>query len=164
MSDAWITPPTFSYGYPASVDDLEVIRKDILYLHGQWYSYVHAILEGEVRAANPFNAETTVAKLWIVHKGNNLYYRMRARSQMTSHDIGVWIRCYDVDGNLMGSHEEEQTVGSTYSVFNNSGAAVDISGWGLSVDTIYELRIRVDATTDPGRWCRVEVNYIYEEA
>lgn len=161
---AWITPPTFSYPYPASVDDLEIIRNNLLYLHSELYSSVHSILENEVECDDPFSGAQIANILWIEHREDSLYYRIRAKSEAASHDVQLYIKFYDVDGDLKGTHQENQTIGTSYSVFNNSGSAVDISGWGLTVNALYKVEVSLAATTDSGDDCWVETNYIYEEA
>jgi hypothetical protein len=163
----WTTLPTFSYGYPASVDDLNIVRNNLLYLYGEIYTTASATLESEVKCNSPFDGIKTAAILWIEHKADNLYYRIRVKSESTTHAVGLWIQYYDVNGVRMSpvdEHEEEQTLvlADTYYLFTNSDAAVDISGWGLTVGDLYEIRVRLDATSDDNKDCWVEVQFMYE--
>lgn len=161
---AWITPPTFSYSYPASVDDLEIIRNNLLYLHGELYSSVHGILESEIECNNPFAGAQIASIRWAEHREDNLHYRIRVRGEVTSHDVQLYIKYYNVDGSLMGTHQENQSIGQSYAVFTNWGAAVDISGWGLTVNSLYKVEVTIAATSDSGKDVWVETNFIYEEA
>jgi hypothetical protein len=161
----WTTPPTFSYGYPASVDDLNIIRNNLLYLYGQIYNTSSAVLESEVRSNDPFSTEATVLVLWVVHKLDNFYYRARLTSEGNNHNVTLNIRYYDQTGvTELGLHSENIVLGAAgaYTVFNNSGAAVDISGWSLSVDEIYKVILTVTASTNDNDYVDVELNYLYE--
>jgi hypothetical protein len=76
---SWTTPPTFSYGFPASVDDMNVIRNDLLYLYGEIFTTPTATIETQVYCADPSASEKTAAIFYIEHKSDNLYYRINVR-------------------------------------------------------------------------------------
>lgn len=171
----WTTPPTFSYGYPASVDDLNIVRNNLLYLYGEIYTTSSATLESEVKVESPFDERTDggiAAILWIEHKADDLYYRIRVKSEATTHDVRLYIRYYEspyvifptVPDDEVGEHREDQTLvlADTYYLFTNSDAAVDISGWGLIVGDIYCIVVSLDAITDDNQDCWVEVQFMYE--
>jgi hypothetical protein len=175
----WTTPPTFSYGYPASVDDLNIIRNNLLYLYGEIYTTSSATLESEVKIESPFDEQDhggTAAIEWIEHKTNDLYYRIRVKSEATTHAVRLYIRYYEDPYTIataatppptadeMGEHKEEQTLvlADTYYLFTNSDVPVDISGWGLTVGEMYCIVISLDATSDDNQDCWVEVQFLHE--
>lgn len=167
----WTTPPTFSYGYPASVDDMNVIRNDILYLYGEMFNVSNATLESEVKCDSPTDSELTAAILWIEHHADNLYYRIRCLSEVAGMDLFLHITYFESPyadpANVMGEHIENQTVGTSYVLFTNSDAAVDISGWGLTANEMYKVEVTVtatwtEATDNKDVW--VEVQFMYEQA
>ena len=64
----------------------------------------------------------------------------------------------------MGEHTENGNlaVQDTYYLFTNSDAAVDISGWGLTVGSIYQVKVQLTATNNDNDDCWVEVQFLYE--
>jgi len=165
---AWVTPPVFSYGYPASVDDLNIVRNDLLYLFGEIFATSSATIESEVKCNSPFDSEKTAAILWIEHKTDNLYYRINIKSEDDDHDVVLHISYfedpYGDPADEMGEHTENGNlaVQDTYYLFTNSDAAVDISGWGLTVGSIYQVKVQLTATNNDNDDCWVEVQFLYE--
>ena len=170
---AWTTPPTFSYGYPASVDDMNIIRNNLLYLYGQMFATASASQETEVKVDSPYDEQSDggVAYVgWVEHHEDNLYYRIRVKSETTTHSVRLYVGYYEdpfaFRGDEMGRNTESQTLtlADTYYNFTNGDVAVDISGWGLSYGEIYKVVVALDATTDDGSDCWIETNFIYEMA
>ena len=166
MSKGWTTPPVFSYGYPASVDDLNIIRNDLLYLYGEMITTSAAQVEGEVECNSPLTSEKTALILWIDHRGDNLYYRARIRGgngQTVTLHISYFEDPYGDPADEMGEHTEAQVLAAagTYQTFNNGGAAVDISGWGLTEESLYQVKVQITASNNTTVYA--ETNFIYEE-
>jgi hypothetical protein len=66
-------------------------------------------------------------------------------------------------GNDMGEHTEGPTQlepEREWYLFANSDQPVDISGWGLTVGTIYQVEISLTAASAFNCW--VEVQFLYE--
>jgi hypothetical protein len=166
----WVTPPTFSYGYPASVDDLNIVRNNLLYLYGEIYTTASATLESEVKCNSPFDGEKIAAILWIEHKADNLYYRIRAKSQngATDYSLLLDITYWDTADPAVekGLHTEsiELEVDEQYYLMTNSDAAVDISGWGLTVGDLYKIEVSARCTdvNDDNKDVWIEVQFMYE--
>jgi len=177
---AWVTPPVFSYGYPASVDDLNVVRNDLLYLFGEIFTTSSATIESLVKVNSPYDCQdggvddgTGIAAVqWIEHKTDNLQYRIRIKSEATTHTVRLHIRYYEAPyvrlptepNDEMGMHQEIQELidADTFYLFTNSDVAVDISGWGLTVGDMYSVVVSLDATTDDNQDCWVEVSILQE--
>jgi len=165
----WTTPPTFSYGYPASVDDMNVIRNDILYLYGEMFNVSNATLESEVHCNSPFDypAGVLAGILWIEHHADNLYYRIRILGQIDGMEVTLHIKYFESPyeaADEMGEHTEGPiTVGTDYVLFTNSDAAVDISGWGLTANEMYKVEVTVTETEQDNKDVWVEIQFMYEQ-
>jgi hypothetical protein len=111
----------------------------------------------------------TAGILWIEHKADNLYYRIRIKGEAAGADQDIRLRIryledpYADPGDVMGTHTEFNTaVGTSYILFTNSDAAVDISGWGLTVGSLYKVHVEASAETRDNTDIWVEIQFMYE--
>ena len=168
---AWATPPTFSYGYPACWDDMNVLRNNLLYLYGEIFNTSTANIETLVNLTGEANPPTyyTASICWIEHKADNLYYRIRIKGEESGADQDIRLRIGYFEspygaGNQKGVYHTElnQNVGREFVLYTNSDAAVDISGWGLTVGDIYKVTVEAQAESHDNTEFWVEVQFLYE--
>jgi hypothetical protein len=173
---AWQTPPTFSYGYPADPDDMNILRNDLLYLYGEVFNTPTANIESMVHLDfDSLNTYYTAAICWLEHKGDNLYYRINIKGERSGDDQDIRLRIryikspyFNADdtvnaGYVMGEHTELNTdVGKDWVLYTNSDAAVDISGWNLVVGTIYAIQVEARSESHSGDNAWAEVQMLYE--
>jgi hypothetical protein len=165
----WITPPTFSYSYPASVDDMNILRNDLLYLFGQIFTHSSATIESETEWGTQINDWYTVAELWVEHKTDNLYYRINLlgeRSQMDE-DVECNIHLLEdpyVDpGDRVGTHGfSYMSLGNSYILFTNFDTPVDISGWSLTPGDLYKVIVECRSISNDNVEHWAEVQFMYE--
>lgn len=168
----WVPPPTFSYNYPAAPDDMNILRNDLLALKDLMFRGPSTNVETLIKCDSPYNSPSEEEKVaaihWIEHKADNLYYRINIKSEDTGHDVRLHITYRESPfadpADDMGEHIEEQTLTDkdTFYLFANDDAAVDISGWGLAVGTIYMVEVTVGATSNDNDDCWCEVQFLYE--
>jgi hypothetical protein len=168
---AWVTPPTFSYGHPADVDDMNVLRNDLLYLFGEIFNTSTANIETQVMVDGEANPPTyfTAAICWIEHKADNLYYRINVKGDQDAggQEIRIRIQYFESPygvGNQKGVDHTElnSNVLKGWVLYTNSDAAVDISGWGLTVGEIYKVQVDARAENYDNSDFWVEVQFLYE--
>lgn len=165
----WLPPPTFSYNYPADPDDMNILRNDLLVLKDDMFRGPTTNIESLVKCNSPFDSEKIAATHWVEHKSDNLYYRINIKSEDTWHYIDLHITYrespYGDPTNDMGEHIESGWTEGTeheFKLYSNSDAPVDISGWGLTVGTMYLVEVSVTATNNDNVDCWVEVQFLYE--
>jgi len=144
---------------------MNVIRNDILYLYGEMFNVSNATLESEVKCDSPFDGEQTAGILWVEHHADDLYYRIRILGQVAGMEVTLHITYFDVDDVEKGEHTEgPTTVGTSYVLFTNSDAAVDMSGWGLTANEMYKIVVSVTETEKDNQDVWVEIQFMYEQA
>jgi len=167
---AWANPPTFSYGYPACMDDMNVLRNDLLYLYGEIFNTSTANIETLVYVdVDDLNTYYEAHIAWIEHKADNLYYRINVKGEVSAADQEVRIRIGYFEspygaGNQKGVYHTElnTTIGKEFVLYTNSDAPVDISGWGLTVGSIYKVEVSAEALNYDNTELYVEVQMLYE--
>jgi len=164
----WSTPPTFAAGSALSATDLNVIRDDLLYLYGKLFHTAPAMVEREDYVTGVQDSWKEAVRLWIDHKGSKFYYRIRVMKDASEMgNVSIRLRYYTSAGVLKGTHTEGLST-PTHKVWytaTNSNAVVEISGWSLTLNTLYQivLFVKHDKAEGTGRvyW---ETSYMYEQA